>query len=154
MLKSMSKSHALLISEKQSLGRTNLVRLAAFLARMKYFESRITNDSVKSEKYLKEVLKQCCLVSGIKGVHTIIYVKCEFHSHQVFDKLCVFIKTGIYPDLFNEKEICQIASEITPQIKADKRSERTLYVYNNFLNSIKEKIHLVISLNSGNYNCL
>ena len=149
--KSMTKSHALLISQDYALGRTNLVRLASFLAKMKYFESRITNEEAKSERYLKEVLKQCCLISGIKGSHTIIYIKCEFHAHRVLDNLCVFVKTGMYPDLFNENEICHIASEITPAIKSEKRVERTLHVYNSFLNMIKEKVHVVISLDSGKY---
>ena len=145
----MTQSHALLISQHYGLGRTNLVRLASFLAKMKYFESRITNDVAKSEKYLKEVLKQCCLISGIKGSHTIIYIKCEFHSHQVLDNLCVFIKTGIYPGLFNEKEINHIAKEITPAIKTDKRVERTLHVYNSFVSMIRDKVHVVISLDSS-----
>lgn len=144
----MTQSHAVLVSHQSAIGRTNLVRFASFLAKMKYFESRITNDEVKSEKYLKEVLKQCCLISGIKGTHTIIYIKCESHLHAVLDRICVFIRTGVYPNLFNEKEICHIVSEITPNIKSDKRVERTLNVYNNFLNMIKEKVHVVLSLQS------
>ena len=55
---------------------------------------------------------------------------------------------GIYPDLFNEDEICQIANQIIPSISALKRTERTVYAYNTFLKSVQERLHLVISLES------
>ena len=88
-------SHALLLSEEQGLGRTSLVRLAAFLAKTKYFEPRVSGDEAKSERYLRATLKQSCLVSGIKSCHSIIYVRSEFHAHRVLDNLCVFIKACI-----------------------------------------------------------
>jgi hypothetical protein len=145
----MTQSHALLISQQTALGRTNLVRLAAFLAKIKYFESRITNDPAKSETYLKEVLKQCSLISGIKASHTIIYIKCEHHAHHVLDNLLVFIRTGLYPNLFTEQEICHIASEIHPAVKSDRRQERTLHVFNSFLSTVRDKVHVIISLDSS-----
>ena len=146
---SMNRGSAVLISEQNGAGRTNSVRLCAFLAKMKYFEARLTNDQEKSEKYLRAVLRQCCLVSGIKGAHTILYVKTEFHSHQILENLCIFVKTGVYPGLFTEKEICHITGEIVPTLNSTKRSERTQLVHSNFLNSIQEKCHVVISLESG-----
>jgi hypothetical protein len=146
---SMNRGSAVLISEQNGLGRTNSVRLSAFLAKMKYFEARITNDEEKSEKYLRAVLRQCCLVSGIKGAHCILYVKTEFHSHKILENLCIFVKTGVYPGLFSEKEICHITGEIVPTLNSTKRSERTQLVHTNFLLSIQEKCHVIISLESG-----
>ena len=148
---SMNRGSAVLISEQNGLGRTNSVRLSAFLAKMKYFEARITNDEEKSEKYLRAVLRQCCLVSGIKGAHSILYVKTEFHSHKILENLCIFVKTGVYPGLFSEKEILHITGEIVPTLNSTKRSERTQLVHNNFLISIQEKCHVVISLESGKF---
>lgn len=90
----MNNGHALLVSEQTSLGRTNLVRLCAFLAKYKYFESRITNDEEKSEKYFRSVLRQCCMVAGIRGSQSVIYIKAEYHSHKILEKICTFSKTG------------------------------------------------------------
>ena len=146
---SMNRGNAVLIGEQNGLGRTNSVRLSAFLAKMKYFEARITNDEEKSEKYLRAVLRQCCLVSGIKGAHSILYVKTEFHSHKILENLCIFVKTGVYPGLFTDKEICHITGEIVPSLNSTKRSERTQLVHTNFLLSIQEKCHVIISLESG-----
>jgi hypothetical protein len=115
----------------------------------KYYESRVTNDPVQSEAYLKSVLRQCCLMSGIKGSYTIVYVKVEYHSHEILENLCTFIKTGIYPNLFAESEMCCIANETTPSIPSNKRVERTLLAFNNFANLIQERVHVVIGLESG-----
>ena len=51
--------------------------------------------------------------------------------------------------MFTEKEIWCIVNEITPTIKGTKRFERTQTTYNNFLSLIKERVHIVISLESG-----
>lgn len=90
----MNNGHALLASEQHALGRTSLVRLCAHIAKYKYFESRITNDESKSEKYFRSVLRQCCMVAGIKGSHSVIYIKAEFHSHKLLENICAFVKTG------------------------------------------------------------
>jgi hypothetical protein len=90
----MHRGHTLLTSEQYGLGRSSLVRFAAYLTRMKYYESRVTNDQAQSETYLKSVMRQCCLMSGIKGSHTIVYVKAEYHSHRILENLCTFVKTG------------------------------------------------------------
>jgi len=145
----MNNTHALLISEQNGLGRTNLVRLCAFITKYKYFESRITNDETKSEKYFRSVLRQSCLVSGIKGSQSIIYIRTEYHSHKLLENICIFAKTGHYPNLFTEKEIWCIVNEITPSVKGTKRFERTQTIYNNFLSLIKERIHIVVSLEPG-----
>ncbi|CAF0731757.1 unnamed protein product, partial [Brachionus calyciflorus] len=145
----MTRGHAILISQQYGLGRTNSVRLSAFLSKMKYFEARVTQDNEKSEKYLRAVLRQCCLIAGIKGSNCIIYIKMEYYPHKILENLISFIKTGIYPELFTEQEIWNIANEISPGISSTKRVERTLLVYNNFLNLIQERVHLIISLPSG-----
>ena len=88
-------------------------------------------------------------MSGIKGTHTILYVKTEFHSHTILENLCIFVKTGVYPGLFTEKEICHITGEIVPSLNSAKRVERTQLVHSNFLNSIQEKCHIIIGLESG-----
>ncbi len=90
----MSRGNALLISQHSGLGRSSLVRHCAFLSKMKYYESRITKDVKKSEDNLRSLLRQCCLISGIKGSQCIVYVKAEFHSHKILEDLCVFAKSG------------------------------------------------------------
>ena len=90
----MSRGNALLVSQHPGLGRSILVRHCAFLSKMKYYESRITKDVKKSEENLKSLLRQCCLIAGIRGSQCIVYVKAEFHSHQIIEDLCVFVKTG------------------------------------------------------------
>ena len=146
---SINGGHALLVSEHFGLGRTSLVRFCAFLCRMKYYESRVTNDEAQSEAYLKSVLRQCCLMSGVKGSFTVVYVKAEFHSHRILENLATFVKTGVYPNLFSEKEIWCIANETTPTITSAKRVERTLFAYNNFTQLIRERVRVVLSLESG-----
>ncbi len=98
---------------------------------------------------MKSVLKQCCLISGIKGSSSIVYVKCEFHSHRILEELCVFVKTGYYPNLFTDKEIDQIVNEISPSVGGKRRFNHTANTFNTFLNQIQEKVHLVISLESA-----
>ena len=87
----------------------------------------------------------------------------------MLEHLCAFAKTGIYPRLFDEKEICFIANEISPNhhaaaaaaaaaasssnhhtaANANKRTERTLIDYNTFVSTIQQRVHVVISLNSS-----
>ncbi len=50
--------------------------------------------------------------------------------------------------MFSEKEIWSIANEIIPAITSSKRVERTHTIYNNFISSIQERVHIVISLES------
>jgi hypothetical protein len=51
--------------------------------------------------------------------------------------------------LFKEEEIWRIVNETTPTISNIKRVERTLLAYNNFLGQIHERVHIIISLESG-----
>lgn len=146
---SMSRGHAILFSEQCGLGRTSLVRFCAYLCRMKYYEPKVTSNEAKNEVYLKSMLRQACMMSGIKGSWSIIYVKAEHFSHHVLENLFSFVKTGIYPGLFSEKEIWCIANEISPFISSTKRVEGTLSIYNTFLNSILDRVHVVISPSSG-----
>jgi dynein heavy chain len=144
----MQRSHALLLSTQFGLGRTSIVRFAAHLSKMKYFEPRTSHSKEKSEEYLKSILRQCCLLSGIKGSHVVIYIKMEYFSPKLIEALCAFARTGIFPDLFSEEEICQIANQIIPSISALKRTERTIYAFNTFVKSVQERLHLIISLES------
>ena len=90
----MQRSHALLLSTQFGLGRTSLVRFAAHLSKMKYFEPRTSYVKEKSEEYLKSILRQCCLLSGIKGSHSVIYIKMEYYSYKIIDSLSTFVRTG------------------------------------------------------------
>jgi hypothetical protein len=92
----MTKSHALLLSTQFGIGRTSLVRFAAHLSKMKYFEPRTSHDKKTSEEYLKSIFRQCCLISGIKGSHSVIYIKMEYFSHNVLESLMTFARTGKY----------------------------------------------------------
>lgn len=145
----MSRGHAILVSQQYGLGRTNSVRLSAFLSKMKYFEARVTQSHEKSEKYIRAVLRQCCLIAGIKASNCIVYIKLEHYTYDTLENLIAFAKTGIYPDLFSEKEIWNIVNEISPHLSASKRVEKTHSVYSNFLHMIQERVHVIISLPSG-----
>ncbi|RMZ98503.1 dynein heavy chain domain-containing 1-like [Brachionus plicatilis] len=138
----MSLGHAVLISQQYGLGRTNTVGLSAFLSKMKYFYARVTHDHDKSEKYLRAVLRQCCLIA-------VIYLKMEHYPHSILENVIAFTKTDIYPSLFSEQEVFNIANEIRPHTIASKRVERTLTICNNFINSIQDRVHVIISLPSA-----
>lgn len=58
---------------------------------------------------------------------------------------------GIYPNLFTENEIWSISNEITPTITNTRRVERTQFIFNNFLNMIQERVHVIISLESSKF---
>jgi hypothetical protein len=64
------------------------------------------------------------------------------------NNLVAFVKTRVYRELFSERDVWSIVNECSPHISAKKRVERTLSVYNNFLNLIQEHVHVVISLQS------
>ena len=69
--------------------------------------------------------------------------------------ISLYYYKGIYPGLFDEKEIWSIANEINPVIPNTRRVERTSITYNNFVNMIQDRVHLIISLESGiNYHIL
>jgi hypothetical protein len=111
----MNRSHALLLSLQPGLGRTTLVRYVAHLSKMKvcaktfihslnfksaslclfkYFESRVSFDQKQNEKNFKMTLKQCCVLSGVKKSHCIIYIKADFISHEMLENILLFIRTG------------------------------------------------------------
>lgn len=145
----MNRSNCLLFSEHYGLGRTYIVRFAAFLSKMKYYEPRISNDPKKNEAYLKTCLRQCCLMSGLRGSHSVLYIKHEYYSSDLIQKLCGFARTGQYHDLYTEEELCEIANQVTPTIPANKRTERTLHASNTFFKSIQDRLHIILSIKSG-----
>lgn len=95
----MQRSHALLLSTQFGLGRTSVVRFAAHLTKMKYFEPRSSHSKEKSEEYLKSILRQCCLLTGIKGSHCVIYIKMEYFSSSLIETLLAFSRTGTTDEL-------------------------------------------------------
>jgi hypothetical protein len=140
--------HALLRTNSIGLGRQDLVQLSAYIARQQFFDAHSYIPMMDENESVKQCLRSCCLLAGLKQKNCVILVREKFLSDQMMEQLYIFTREGTYQGLYSNEELIRIAAALSPGLPATRRVTKTNSVLKTFYARIKKRLHLVILENN------
>ncbi|CAF1139632.1 unnamed protein product [Adineta steineri] len=136
--------HALLRTNHIGLGRQDLVQLSAYIAGQQFFDAHSYIPNIDENQSVKQCLRSCCLLAGLKQKNIVVLVRENFLSDEMIKQLYVFTCEGIYPGLYSNEELIRIAAALSPGLPTNRRVTKTSSVLRTFYGRIRKRLHLII----------
>ncbi|CAF0879568.1 unnamed protein product, partial [Didymodactylos carnosus] len=143
---SLNQGHALLHAETYGMGRQDLVQMAAFISRTQFFDGHMSNTTFSNDENenVRLCLRQCCLLAGLKQKNCVIVIREHLLNDEMLHNIVVFLREGIYSDLYSSDELCRIAAALSPGLPSSRRVTKTNSVLKSFYARIKKRLHIII----------
>nr|XP_018914608.1 PREDICTED: dynein heavy chain 7, axonemal-like [Bemisia tabaci] len=143
------RSHGLLIGVNGS-GKQSLTRLAAHITEYEFFQPEITRTYSKNEwcQDLKTIIRK----ASASDAHVVLLMEeAQILEESMVEDVCNVLTFGEVPNLFalDEKmDLCErIRSLDRKRDKVLQSDGSTVALYNFFLQTVREQLHIMIALN-------
>jgi dynein heavy chain len=145
----MPRGNALLVGVGGS-GKQSLTKLAAFIARHRLFEVKLTKNYTTLN--FGDDLKECMVHAGTQGPVSFLFTDAQIKKEEFLELINATLLTGDVPGLFTKEEMMAATADISPLFAKANPGENATpgKLRSFFIDIVRERLHLCLCMSPAN----